>query len=738
MPGIVVAISPFFFMAFAAGTAPPKSRFRSWPITETVALEPSLKAMGLRVPAKDIDGTSTTDACLSDALVSVGPAGRGGTGSFISASGLIVTNHHVALDAVRRASSASKDLLADGFVAKSTRDELPDADYEVWITKACVDVSEKFETARQEADPLRRANLVRDRRQEVAREAEASAPRPASSVRCEVQEMWPDRTYVLFTYERLRDVRLVYAPPMSLGCFGGDTDNFEWPRHTADFTLLRAYVAPDGSAAEFSADNVPYTPERFLPVSTKGVAPGDFVFLLGFPGSTMRYAPACRLAYSDEVAVPALVRDFGDKLALISTHATDRATALKLGTARKGLANEYKRSVGKRVMMRKLKLREERDAEEAALCAAAPEARALLARLAGVYESLRSMAPVSDALEQMRGIYHGSTVLAVAHALHEGSVEAAKPDAEREAAYRERNLPFLIKRLAKRLADLHPPHEAALLRRAVKAASSVPALGLGADQADALHLLAAELEAAPLEDRAAWPSLASLGADELEQALDGGSEGPSPPSATDAALRAAAALHGVYAADRDASKALLSERDQLIAALLEIQQKVASSDEAFYPDANGCLRLSAGHVEGYAAADAVQHTPVTTLSGLVDKHLEASLAGDDAVDPVQSKGDFDCPSRLVELCAEDPAAAATPCCILYSTDTVGGNSGSPVLDANGRFVGINFDRQRLGLMNEFKWSHDYSRSIGTDVRYVLLLLGKYDGAQWLVDEMVGA
>ena len=161
--------------------------------------------------------------------------------------------------------------------------------------------------------------------------------------------------------------------------------------------------------------------------------------------------------------------------------------------------------------------------------------------------------------------------------------------------------------------------------------------------------------------------------------------------------------------------------------------------KAFFPDANGCLRLSAGHVEGYAAADAVQHTPVTTLAGLVDKHLEEQLtsAGDAPADLVKGGGEFDCPARLVALCGADAAVASTPCCICYSTDTVGGNSGSPVLNADGEFVAINFDRQRLGLMNEFKWSQEYSRSIGTDVRYILLLVGQYDGAQWLVDEMVG-
>lgn len=182
----------------------------------------------------------------------------------------------------------------------------------------------------------------------------------------------------------------------------------------------------------------------------------------------------------------------------------------------------------------------------------------------------------------------------------------------------------------------------------------------------------------------------------------------------------------------------MSDRDKLLAQLLEIQR--ANSSETFYPDANGCLRLSAGHVEGYTAADAVFHEPVTTLGGLLEKHEENQIrraAGSGASARWTDEDEFACPARLVEACKSDAAARATPNCILYSTDTVGGNSGSPVLDKDGNFLAINFDRQRLGLMNEFKWSKQYSRSIGTDVRYILWLVGTHDNAPALVAEMTG-
>jgi hypothetical protein len=309
--------------------------------------------------------------------------------------------------------------------------------FQVWITCSCVDVSAQLADVLAESDALSRANLLRNRRQDMARQAEDAS----RGCRCEVQEMWPGKSYVrrhlpasytcscnscpqvLFTYERLRDVRIVYVPALSLGNFGGESDNFEWPRHTADFALLRAYVSPSGASSAFSHSNVPYRPRRHLQLSPSGAAPGDFVFLLGFPGSTMRYAPSCRLQYNDTVVVPELLQNFGAKIALMKKHTLgNRQAGLKVAAAIKSLSNEYKRSQGKRVMMRKLALVRERTEEEERLCAVAPQTRAILHRLQEIYDAFTADHLVQAALEMMRGLSHGSTWLAVAHAVHEAQV----------------------------------------------------------------------------------------------------------------------------------------------------------------------------------------------------------------------------------------------------------------------------------------------------------------------------
>ena len=717
-------------------------RFRTWPITAVKSLEPMLQKMGLKVSADAIDGTSSSagGSHFSDALVSVGAAGRGGTGSFVSSHGLILTNWHVAYDAVRQASlQCSQDYVRDGFVAKSLKEELQGPNYEVWITKSCKDVSDEVtKVIGSEQDPLKRANRVRDVMQEIAQAAQQQDDSSGSGgKRCDVQEMLPNESYVLFTYERIRDVRIVYVPPKSLGNFGGDTDNFEWPRHTADFTLLRAYVGLDGKAAEYSAENVPYKPKSFLKVQKQGASEGDFIFLLGFPGHTMRYAPTSRLRYSDEVAVPNMVSDFARKLQLIAQYEKDSdEAALKLGNSKKGLANEYKRSQGKLVMMRKLGLMQERSEEEKALCAkAGPKAKEAFDRLAEIYDELRAMESVSNALEACRGIYCGSALLAVGHSMHEYLVvESPKPDGERESSYRQRNLPFLAQRLAKRLGEMHEPHEVALINDALSTLEKTPELK--ATFAEVMKPFGFEGTSSNMGSTVQKSELQALRDAELLKAIfaedvNATTKDQQMKLLQDPFVKCAAALWKTYASNRDRSKALLSERDALFAKLLELQRE-HSDGEIMYPDCNGSLRLSAGFVEGYEAADAVFCKPQTTLAGLFDKAVEAKLSKDQ-----ERMEEFSCPDRLYDLLSSSGSTSKeVPVCLLYSTDTVGGNSGSPVMNAQGELVGINFDRQRHGLMNEFKWSKDYSRSMGVDVRYMLWLMGDYDGAANLVQEML--
>ena len=714
--------------------------------------------MGLRIPAERIDGTSSSSsssssaaAALSDALVSVGAAGRGGTGSFVSESGLVLTNWHVAYDAVRQASlrsNGTKDYVKDGFVARSFQEELVGPNYELWITKSCVDVSDQvLEVIQSEPDdPLQRANKVRDVVQEIAQTAQSKLGRKqdGEGFRCDVQEMLPNESYVLFTYERLRDVRIVYVPPKSLGNFGGDVDNFEWPRHTADFTLLRAYVDQDGNAADYSPDNVPYRSNaNRIRVQPKGANEGDTVFLLGFPGRTMRYAPSPRLEYSDTIAVPHMVQDFTRKLELIAQHEThSELAALKVGGSKKSLANELKRSQGKLVMMRKLGLIPERQQEEERLVAQSPpEAKQALDRLRGIYHEFTTSHAVSSALEACRGIYAGSALLAAGHGLHEYLVvERRKPDHEREATYRERNLPFLCRRLSKRLGDIHIPHEAALVQDAIDKLLATNAL-------EALHPRIQEIfgdcTIATIEAMVSASTLGELDGEGLQALVlqtskdnDVVTDNDETTILKDPFVQCASVLYESYKTERDVSKALISERDALFATLLEYQRKL-SEEEVFYPDCNGSLRISAGFVEGYKAADAVVHTPSTTLAGLLDKAVEARLGQTTNVDEATAEDLlFGCPERLYQRLLSDEQARNVPVCVLYSTDTVGGNSGSPVMNADGELVAINFDRQRQGLMNEFKWSRDYSRSIGVDIRYMLWLIGDYDGAANLVEEML--
>ena len=297
-----------------------------------------LSKKGLQLTATEIfnpDGT-----CLLDGICRV----NGCTGSFVSGNGLIITNHHCAYRAIQSASTAENDWLKNGFFSKSMEQEIPAAGYVVRITESYKDVSAEVLAAVNETmTAAERSKAVAKRRKELEKKAEEENP----GMRADIAEMFTGKTYVLFFYTFIRDVRLVFAPPSSVGNFGGAVDNWEWPRHTGDFSFMRAYVAPDGSMADYDTANVPYKPKRHIQVSSAGANENDFVFLLGYPGRTARHKTASFLEYEQNVRLPYVVDLNQWQIATMdSMSKNDRGVALKHSSRKQSLANVEKRSRG--------------------------------------------------------------------------------------------------------------------------------------------------------------------------------------------------------------------------------------------------------------------------------------------------------------------------------------------------------------------------------------------------------
>ena len=688
------------FVAFAVTAAAEEGMY---PMSGIDQLD--LEAAGLEIPARAIynpDGLA-----LVDGICKLG----GCTGSFVSDQGLILTNHHCAFRAIRDASDPDHDYLADGFFAAELADEVPGVGYTVRITESYHDVSEQVLAAvTDDMEPAQRTRMVDRTLKEISIEWESEHP----GKRAEVAEMFPGRTYVLFVYTYLRDVRLVYAPPRAVGNFGGESDNWIWPRHTGDFSFMRAYVGPDGKPADYHPDNVPYRPRQVLEVSAEGVADGDFVFIFGYPGRTYRHRSSYHLAFLDQVYMPAIVEWYGWQIALLEGLGSgDRARELKLSSRVKGLHNTHKNYRGKLQGIARLDLVEQRREEERKLreFAAGDDRARVLGQLELVYRERALATPWELWLQNMR---RSPQVLSVAMTLWENAAEREKPDTEREWAYMDRNRQQTRDRLQVTADNFDAAADRLILAELLRRAEDIPRAG---DLSAVVALADADLDSA----------LAGSGLLDTERVLAAfDMTGAELAALGDPFLDLAAALHEPWLELRETQKDRKGRLDALQSDLLDLRRAYLGED--FVPDANGTLRLTWGRVEGYEPRDAVRYTPVTTVQGLLEK--------DTGVPP------YELPARIRDLAADDDWGvfapdpdAGVPVNILYSTDTTGGNSGSPVLDARGRVVGLNFDRAWEATINDFAWNHAYSRSIGVDIRYVLWVTWKFGGSTRLLDEM---
>lgn len=677
-----------------------------FPISEIGRLD--LQAKGLQLTAEQIFSTDPNQPSLVDGICRV----NGCTGSFVSPNGLIITNHHCAYRAIQAASSPAKDYLENGFIPEKLGDEIPAASYTVRVTESFVDVSkEVLRVVKPEMDFAMRSKAIEQQIKQIEKEAEVDN----AGKRAEVAEMFAGKTYVLFLYTYIKDVRLVFAPPSSIGKFGGDVDNWEWPRHTGDFSFMRAYVAPDGSSASYSPDNVPYKPKKFIQVSAPGVNEGDFVMLLGYPWRTARHKTASFLEFEQKVRLPYIVDYYGQQIQTMQdAGAEDRAVAIKLLSRMARLANNEKRSRGQLKGLVGADIVAKRRSEEAKLQAfvdADPQLKRrygdTLAKLDAAYAK-QSETAIRDA--NLRNVGFASQLMSFAYTVYDGAVERQKPDLQREAAYMERNYDQTVSRLRSAHKDLELKTDQRLLSQLLQRMGPEQRKRVGLPEPGQIGPMYAKCK---LNDPAVLEAYLGMTADQLQ-------------SVDDPFMQQVIELYPEYQKLREAGKQRAGEFDKLYGELITVKQQFEKS--TFVPDANATLRLTHGTVRGYSPADAIWMKPATTLSGVI-----AKTTGEDP---------FETPQQVIDLFNKrdfgnyaHPKLKDVPIAILYDTDTTGGNSGSPILNAQGQLVGVNFDRAFEATINDFAWNTNYSRSIGVDIRYVLWVTDTVYRAKFLIKEM---
>lgn len=671
-----------------------------------------LNAQGMQLSADQIFNPDET--CLVDGICRV----NGCTGSFVSPSGLIITNHHCAYRAIQSASTAENDWLKNGFTSQSIEDEIPAPGYVVRITESYRDVSaEVLSAVDATMSATDRSKAIEKRRKELEKKAEEENP----GMRADIAEMFTGKSYVLFLYTYIRDVRLVFAPPSSVGNFGGAVDNWEWPRHTGDFSFMRAYVAPDGSTSEYNENNVPYQPKRFIQVSPSGANEGDFIFLLGYPGRTARHKTASFLEYEQNIRLPFIVELYNWQLATMAEESKkDRSVALKHSSRKQGLANTEKRSRGQLKGLVRKNIVATRRAAEAGLQDFIDSDNARQEKYGSILEELdkvyREIGESAQYELTMTNLVSACRAMALAYTIYDSAYERGKPDLDRESAYMDRNIVRTTDRAILAWKDWHRETDMKMLvemKRRIRQLPKANSTPVVKEFLDNESLGNESFAQSKFNDEDFIRSLFAKTPDELKQ-ID------------DPFLHAVIGLYPEFQRMREQGKEIDGKLGRLYGELIDVKQEFQKT--SFVPDANGTLRLTYGQVKGYSPEDAVYKFPATTLRGVIEKTT--------GVEP------FVTPDRIRELYDQGefgnylhPKLNQVPVALLYNTDTTGGNSGSPILNGRGELVGVNFDRAFEATINDFAWNENYSRSIGVDIRYVLWITEKVYDAQRLIDEM---
>ena len=680
-----------------------------------------MKEMGLEFSRKEI--YDSKGGGVAYGVVSLG----GGTGSFVSPKGLILTNHHVAFTALQRVSTAEQNYIEDGFNTERFEDEIPAPGYRAYVLLSVKDVTKKVLGAvNDEMSDIDRYKAIEKRIKEIVDKAEKDR-----DVECRVVSFYDGMEYQLFTYFTIKDIRIAYAPQRSIGNYGGDIDNWMWPRHTGDFSFLRAYVAPDGSSAEYAEENVPYEPAVHLAVSSKGVEEGDFTMIIGYPGQTMRYRSSNSIAHHQNFNYPRRIKMFGDLIDLFQEAAqADPAVAIKVASFDAMFNNAMKNYEGMLEGFEKAGLLQRKLEEEEAFTAWLDGDKKRKKKYGNVLPSIVSLYEELKATREKSMIIRftgfACLMMRAAVTLNRWSIEKAKEDLEREPGFQERDIPRLKQGLEIMQLSFDSETDKKVLRYFMKLAVELPENqrieavdeildgAPGADMDEKIDAVLEELysgtKLGSTEERLRMFDLTR------EKLLGEG----------DSFIAFAVKLYKEIEALEEKDKAFGGALTKIRPKLIEAYKKWKG--QTLYPDANGTIRLTFGEVKGYSPRDAVYYDYMTALSGVIEKNT--------------GKDPFNCPEKVVALYENgdlggylDEVLDDVPVDFLSTCDITGGNSGSPVLNGRGEVIGVTFDGNYESISADYLFNEELTRSINVDARYILFILDRVSEAKHLLEEM---
>ncbi|HEU4774269.1 MAG TPA: S46 family peptidase [Lysobacter sp.] len=672
-----------------------------WVPQQLPQIAAALDKAGLELPPEQL-ANLTGDPM--GAVVSLG----GCTASFVSPQGLVVTNHHCAYGAIQLNSTPENNLIEDGFNAGSTEREVsagPNA--RIFALDSIQDITAQVKAAIAAApDALGRTKALETIQKQLVADCEADA-----GYRCQFYSFAGGNDYRLFKNLEIKDVRLVYAPPNSIGSFGGDIDNWMWPRHTGDFTFIRAYVGKDGKPAAYSTDNVPFQPKHWLKFASQPLDIGDFVMVAGYPGRTARYALADEFDETEQWTYPTVKAHYENLVALVeAAGAKDEGIKVKYASTIRGWHNTMKNYGGQLEGFERIDASKTKHAEEAAVLAwlrgQGAKGKPALAAHAKLLELHAAESATRDR-DLVFGQLVRTGVIGTATGLYRFAIEADKPDADRDAGYQARDLPGFegsLKQMERRYdAGMDRQLQQYWLREYIKLpqAQHIAALDawLGGNDEAAVQAALDRLAGTQLGDLDTRLALMKADRSTLE-------------ASKDPALQLAVALMPTILANKQQDEVRTGDILQARPAYLQaVADYKASRGESVYPDANSSLRITFGNVQGYTKPDGTRLPPFTTL-----EQVAAKATGVEPFNAPQAQLDAIAAKRYGGLASEE--LGTVPVNFMADLDITGGNSGSPVMDARGELVGLVFDMNWESVSSNWVFDPAMTRVIAVDGRYL--------------------